>query len=410
MAVSIEEVKKAIDEVQSGFVELKKANDTRFEQLAKGGSTAAQDEKLARIQADLDKAEKLNDQFRQEQEKKSKALEATLNRLALGAGGSDGSPEAKAQRETYGRFLRQGDEKLSAEERKTLVVSNDTTGGYLAPAEMAAEILKAEVLYSPVRELVTVQPTTAALYQQPKRTGTAAATRVGETSTRSETQNPSWGLLSIPSPELYAEARVSLANIEDSAFDLEALLAAEFGEQFGVKEGAEFVNGNGVNQMLGLLDANAAGPGVPLAYTPSTNASALTADSLITLQHAVKTAYARMGKWLLNRATLGAVRLLKDSQGRYLWEPSVAAGLPGTILGAPYAECPDLPDVAANAFPIAFGDFKRGYKMTDRVATVVTRDPWSLANVGQVKFTARKRVGGQVVLGEAIRLLKVSVG
>jgi HK97 family phage major capsid protein len=122
-------------------------------------------------------------------------------------------------------FLRKGDEKLSADERKSLLVSNDTTGGYLAPPQMAADIIKAEVLYTPVRELVTVQPTAAAEFQQPKRTGTAAATRQGETGTRSETQNPAWGMMKIPAPELYAEARVTWANLEDSAFNLESMLA-----------------------------------------------------------------------------------------------------------------------------------------------------------------------------------------
>jgi HK97 family phage major capsid protein len=407
MAVALDEVKQALDSLQSGFHDFKKTNDARLEALAKGGGTAELTEKLSHITADLDKAEKVNEQFRKEQELKAKSLEATINRIALGVGGTAAvSLEAKAQSESYARFLRAGDEKLSADERKVLVVSNDSTGGYLAPAEMAAEIIKAELLFSPVRELVSVQPTGAAEYLQPKRTGTAAATRHGETSQRSETQNPSWGMVRITSPELYAEGRVTWANLEDSAYNLEQVLAEEFGEQFGVKEGQEFVSGAGGNQMLGILDANAAGPGAPLAFTASGSAASITADSLITLQHAVKTAYARLGRWLLNRATLGKVRLLKDSQGRYLWEPAVAAGLPGAILGAPYTECPDMPDEGANAFPIAFGDFKRGYKMTDRIAIAITRDPYTLSNQGQVKFSARKRVGGQVVLGEAIRLLK----
>jgi HK97 family phage major capsid protein len=408
MPVTPDEVKQALDTLQSGFNEFKKNNEARLEALAKGRGTADLDEKLAKITADMDKAEKVNDQFRKEQERLAKSLEATVGRLALGVGGAAASPEAKAQRDAYGNFLRSGDEKLSLDERKVLVVANDTTGGYLAPSEMAAEIIKAEVLYSPVREVVRVQPVGTAEYNQPKRTGTAAATRQGETSTRSETQNPSWGMIRIASPEMYAEGRITWANLEDSAYNLEAFLAEEFGEQFGVKEGQEFVSGNGVNQMLGILDANAAGPGQPLAHTVSGSAAAITADSLITLQHAVKTAYARMGRWLLNRATLGKVRLLKDTQNRYLWEPAVAAGLPGAILGAPYTECPDMPDEAANAYPIAFGDFRRGYMMTDRLAIAVTRDPYTLTSVGQVKFTARKRVGGQVILGEAIRLLQCS--
>jgi HK97 family phage major capsid protein len=406
--VTLQEAKTALEELKSAFEEHKKVNNQRIEALSKGHSTAEIDEKLARIAADLDKKDKVQSEY-------VKALEAKVNRITLGSAGGDGESEAKAMMKSFGGFLRKGDEKLSSDERKTLVVSNDTTGGYLAPPQMAAEIIKAEVLYTPVRDIVTVQPVGSAEFLQPKRTGTAAATRQGETGTRVETQNPAWGMMKIPAPEMYAEARVTWANLEDSAYNLESILAQEFGEQFGVKEGAEFISGNGVNQMLGLLDTNAAGPGTPLAYTPSGTAATIAgaagaqADGLITLFHAVKTAYARLGRWLLNRGSLGKVRMLKDSQGRYLWEPSVAPGVPGTILGAPYTECPDMPDEAANAFPIAFGDFKRGYMVTDRVSVAITRDPYTIANVGQVKFFARKRVGGQVVLGEAIRLYKCAV-
>jgi len=129
MAVTNDEVKQAIDTLQSGFSEYRKANDARLDALAKGRGTADLDEKLAKITADLDKAEKVNEQFRRE----AKALEATVNRLTLGAGGTSATPEAKAQRDAYVHFLRAGDEKLSMDERKTLVAANDATGGYLAP-------------------------------------------------------------------------------------------------------------------------------------------------------------------------------------------------------------------------------------------------------------------------------------
>jgi HK97 family phage major capsid protein len=220
--------------------------------------------------------------------------------------------------------------------------------------------------------------------------------------------------MKIPAHELYAEARISLANLEDSAFDLEAELSAEFAEQFGVAEGAAVASGNGVGKPLGFLDANAAGPSTPIDFTVSGGASSIAGasgsegDGLVNLFHAVKTAYASRGRWALNRASLGKVRLLKDTQGRYLWQPGLSESAPATILGAPYTECPDMPNEGSGTFPIAFGDWQRAYTLVDRVGMAITRDPFTVASSGQVKFTARRRVGGQVILGEALRLLKCS--
>ncbi len=132
------------------------------------------------------------------------------------------------------------------------------------------------------------------------------------------------------------------------------------------------------------------------------------ANGLITLFHAVKTAYARNGRWTLNRATLGSARKLKDGNNNYIWQPGLASTLPATILGAPYVEATDMPDEAANAFPIAFGDFRRAYTIIDRVQMSILRDPFTQATSGNVRFIARRRVGGQVVLAEAIRKLKAA--
>lgn len=411
-----QEVKAALDEMKQAFEQHKKTNDERLAAIKAGRSTAEFDEKLTKLSADLDKGEKVQQEYLRSQkasEERVKMLEAKLNRMELGAGGVS-ADDRKAERKAYDSFIRRGVERLSADELKVLVVSQDPTGGYLAPPEFLAEIIKSEVLYTPVRDLVTVRQVGSQEFQQPKRTQTAAATRVGEVSARTETQNPNWGMVKIPSPEMYAEGRISQQNLEDSAFSLEQILAEEFGEQFGVKLGAEFVSGTGTNALLGILDANAAGPATPIAHTVSGTAATIAGaagsegNGLVNLMHAVKTPYAKNGKWLLNRATLGKVRLLKDSQGRYLWEPGIATAAPASILGAPYVECPDMPDEAAGAFPIAFGDFRRAYTVVERMGISIVRDPLTLANVGQVKFTARARIGGQVVLGEAIRLLKCS--
>lgn len=429
------DAKAALESLHKEFEEFKKVNEKRIEALKAEKSTTDFDEKLDRINDALSKQEKVQREFLRQQEaverkrqleeeewkakqaEQDRRIEARVNRAVLGLGNpgaEENLAEERLSAKTYGHFLRRGFEQLSADERKVLTASNDTTGGYLAPSQYAADIIKAAVLFSPMRGLVNVVNIGTGKYEQPKRTGTAAATRNAESGTRAETTNPAYGLIAITAPEMYAEARISLQNLEDSAFNLEAELAQEFAEQFGVKEGAEVISGTGNanNQCLGILDANAAGLAVPIAYTASgatstiAGASGLEAKGLIDLFHAVKTPYAVRGTWIMNRGSLGKVRSLKDTTGQYLWQLGIAPSSPNTILGAPYVECPDMPDEGTNAFPVAFGDFKRAYTLVQRVEMSIMRDPYTLASSGQVKFTARRRVGGQVVLGEAIRLLK----
>lgn len=403
-----EEIAKAAkEEMQKAFEEMKAKIATSEAEVKKAGEARHETKQaLEKVEAAIVAAETKHKAALDELEKK-------MNRIELSGAGTDEKPEAKAARErkaAFASYLRTGS--MNEAEKKALVVSNDTTGGVFAPAELVMEVIKAEVLWSPFRGIARVRPTGRSSVQIPKRTGTAAATWVGETTTRVESQNPAWGMVSIPSGEMYAEARVSNADLEDSVFPLEQFLIDEFAEQFGVTEGAAIVSGNGVNKPLGFLDANAAGPGVPIAYTPSGSAATIKgaagaeADGLVDLMHAVKTAYAANGRWLLNRTSLGKVRKMKDTTGQFLWSPGLAAGAPSTILNAPYTEIPDMPDEGANAFPIAFGDWMRALLVVDRIEMQTARDPFTVADKGQVKFTARRRIGAQVVLGEAIRLLK----
>ena len=142
----------------------------------------------------------------------------------------------------------------------------------------------------------------------------------------------------------------------------------------------------------------------------SGNGTALLADGLLTLVHSIKTEYARNATFVFNRSTLAAIRKLKDTAGQYVFQAgmSLENGVPNTILGYPYIEAPDMPDIAASAFPVAFGDFARAYMIVDRVALAVLRDPFTQATTGNVRYIARRRVGGQVILAEAIIKQKVS--
>lgn len=442
------ETRSLVEELKSTFDKAIQVNEAKLEAIRQDRGHAEFDaklEKMTQVMNDLeakqqkwarDRAaedEKRRVQIAEEKaalEERERLNESRVNRLMLKiAGGSTGNdPDGEAlvsgiRRKAYNHWLRWGESKgahmgLSSNELellpkvdgevKVMTVGNDTTGGYLAPPAFLTEISKAAVLYSPMRDMVTVRPISTGSLQQPRRTQTASATWVSEIGTRSETPNPNYGLVTIPAHEMTAEARVSTANLEDSAFDLEAELALEFGEQFGVTEGAAVVSGTGVGKPLGFLDTTAG-----LSFTMSggattiKGASGAEADGLVNLFHAVKGAYAINGRWVFNRASLGKIRLLKDTTGQYIW----AVGLPGapnTILGAPYTEVPDMPDEGSGTFPVAFGDFRRMYTLVDRIGMSIIRDPYSLSASGQVKFTARRRMGGWVMLAEAVRLLKCS--
>ena len=175
-------------------------------------------------------------------------------------------------------------------------------------------------------------------------------------------------------------------------------MQAEFAEQFAKAEGTAFVSGDAVGKPEGFLTNSS------VASVNSGAASALTADGLITLVHSIKAEYGRAGVFVFNRSTLADIRKLKDTAGQYVFQAGMMlqGGVTNTILGYGYVEATDMPDVAAGAKPVAFGDFRRAYMIVDRVALAVLRDPFTQATTGNVRYVARRRVGGQVILAEAI--------
>ena len=294
--------------------------------------------------------------------------------------------------------------KISDVEKKALTVSNDSTGGYLAPPEYVRELLKTITEISPIRSIARVRSTGARSIQIPKRDGQFSAQWVSESGTRSETTGYTVGLEELPAHEMYALVDISEQDLEDTVFDLEAEMQSEFAEQFAKAEGTAFVSGNAVGKPEGLLTNSSVGEVV------SGNASALTADGLISLVHSIKSEYGKNGTFVFNRTTLAAIRKLKDTAGQYVFQAGMMlqGGVTNTILGHGYVEATDMPSVAGNAFPVAFGDFSKAYMVVDRVALAVLRDPFTQATTGNVRYIARRRVGGQVVLPEAIVKQKVS--
>lgn len=425
-----DEGKKAIGAVMTAFEEFKASNDARLKEIEKRGSAdAVLVDKVEKINKELDKYEGINQRLTTA-EATAKAVKESVERVEtvlarLPASQQKGDPAAERKKirdwcggvvsaYTVGLANLPADQQKAmqdvAAELKSLSVTNDTTGGYLAPVEYVREIIKAVTEISPARSLVRVRTTTQKSVEQPKRTGQFAAVRVLEQGTRSETTGLTWGMVTIDAPEMYALVDVSQQNLEDSAFDLEAEIRDEASEQFAVKEGAEFVSGSGVGECEGIItNAGLASGGI--GSTNSGSAATIAdadgqANGLLTLKHALKTAYSRNATWILNRTTIGSVRKLKDSDKNYIWMPGIALGRPNTIDGDPYVEMPDMPSEGAGNYPIGYGDWRRAYTMVDRLAMSMLRDPYTQATSGNIRMLFRRRVGGRVVLAEAVRLLK----
>ena len=401
-----EDIKNSINELGSAFEEFKKVNDERLEAVEKGDGTAMLDAKLEKIEAKLDSYEDLNQKMTVA-EQNATDVKGQLDKLETVLKRPNSGFDTKSIDEslqTFDAYCRKGFDALTDAEKKALTVSNDSTGGYLAPPEYVRELIKTVTEISPIRSIARVRSTGQRSIQVPKRTGTFAAQWVAESGTRSETTGYQVGLEEIPAHEYYALVDISEQDLEDSVFDLEAEMQSEFSTQFAKAEGTAFVSGNAVGKPEGFMTNS------DVSEVNSGNGTALLADGLLTLVHSIKSEYASNATFVLNRSTLPAIRKLKDTAGQYVFQAgmSLVSGVPNTILGYPYVEATDMPSVGANAFPVAFGDFSKAYMIVDRVALAVLRDPFTQATTGNVRYIARRRVGGQVVLPEAIVKQKVS--
>ena len=334
----------------------------------------------------------------EELEKQYNSLEADLKR---NLGGDE--KQAKTQElKSFEELLIKGAVKMSVNpEVKYLRQGDNTDGGYLAPAEYANEIIKKITEVSPVRSVARVVNTSAKEIRFPKRTGLVAGGWVAEAQTSTQS-NSTYGEETIKAEKMMVYTDISFELLSDSVFNIRNEITNDIAEDMAKLEGAAFVNGNGVNKPLGLLSA----PGIGETNTGS--ASALTGDSLYAIQGEIPTGYNLA--WMLNRKTLHAhIRTLKDTYGQYLFVPSLGSrDMPNTIAGIPYVLANDMPNVGAGTFPIILGDYRKCYTIVDNVNFELIEDRYTQAASGKRRFIVFKRTGGQVVLTEGLRKLKVS--
>jgi HK97 family phage major capsid protein len=285
-------------------------------------------------------------------------------------------------------------------EVKDVTVGVNTQAGYLVPTEYARDIIRGITEFSPVRQIAHVQPVSSQSLQQPKRTGLPTATWRGETQSFTET-NPTVGLEEIPTHELGAFVDVSMQMLEDGAVDIATYIRDELAEAFGVAEGTAFTTGNGVTRPEGFITSIT-------AQETATN-DTFVADDVIDLYFSPKTGYIANSAWMCNRQIMKVIRKMKGTDNNYLLQPGLADEPNWQLLGRPVHESPDMAASVADAAKVlAFGDFRKGYKIVDRIGFTLIRDDYTQAGNGMVRFYARRRVGGQVVLSEAIKVLEVN--
>lgn len=331
----------------------------------------------------------------------------TAARPQLAGGVDQGAPHQKA----FNAYVRSGDDdglRGLELDGKALSTAINSDGGYLvdpATSESVKSVLNATASIRSIASVVNVEATSYDVLVDRGEVGSGWAT---ETASLTETDTPLIDRITIPLHELSALPKASQRLLDDSAFDIEGWLAGRIADNFSRAEASSFINGDGLDKPKGFLAHTSVDNDVwvwgNLGYVPTGIDGALTADSIISLVYALGATYRANATFVMNSKTVGIVRRLKDSDGRFLWSDGLAAGQPAVLMGYPVLVAEDMPDVGIDANAIAFGDFAAGYTVAERPDLRILRDPFSAKP--HVLFYATKRVGGDVSDFAAIKLLK----
>lgn len=406
--VDVSELKTLIENQGKLFDQFKAANDQRIKELEKSGSASA--DAVATVE-NLNKA--LTDVQAQIREIEIKAARPAFNKE-----GKEVDPNVKAHMDGFNKFLRKGveDGLRDLEVKAAVNITTDADGAYAVPTELDKQVYALEVLTSPLLGAVQVITTSTGDYKKIVDTKGVTSGWVDEDDARAETNS---GVLAAIAPfmgEVYSFPFSTQQALEDIFFNVEEWLTGSVAEKHGVDIGAAIVSGNGTKKPKGFT-----------AYTLATTADGTRAfgqiqkiktgaaatlgatpfDVLIDMQMALKPKHRGQAAWAMNATTLASLRKERDGDDNYIWQPSVVAGQPSTLLGAPVLEVADMADIGAAALPIAFANWKAAYLLARRVGFSVLRDPFT--NKPYVGFYCRQRVGGAVMDSEAIKLASCEV-
>ncbi|EFF9317421.1 phage major capsid protein [Escherichia coli] len=401
MSVDVKDVEQVAQELQAKFDAFKEKNDKRLE---------AVEQEKGKLAGEV---ETLNGKLSELDELKS-ALEEELKQVKRPTGGSQ-SKAASEHKTAFIGFMRKGkDDGLRELERKALQVGVDEDGGYAVPEELDRTILnllKDEVV---MRQEATTITVGGANYKKLVNLGGTASGWVGETDALPETDASKLGQIEPFMGEIYGNPQATQTMLDDAFFNVEDWINSELAIEFAEQEEIAFTSGNGTKKPKGFLayastlDPDKTRAFGTLQHILSGAAAGVTADAIIKLVYTLRKVHRNGAKFMMNNNSLFAIRILKDSEGNYLWRPGLELGQPSSLAGYGVAENEQMPDIAADAKAIAFGNFKRGYTIVDRIGTRILRDPYTKKPF--VGFYTTKRTGGMLVDSQAIKLLQIGTG
>lgn len=423
------DIRTAVYDLGRAFEQFKDANDQRIREMERRGSADPLTEmKVNRLNAEISRASDAADAAK----KRVDLLETALSRAPSSKGDDWKEAEAfmterkhaldqgfgvdayRQYRQAFRSYIRKNNAGSGVDEIKALAAGSDPDGGFAVTPDMSGRIATLVRETSPMRQVANVITIGTDALEGVNDLNEATSGWVGETEARGETTAPKIGEYRIPVHEQYAEPRATQKLLDDAMFNVEEWLAGKIAERLARMENDAFVNGNGVRKPRGFLTYAA---GTPSASTfnvieqiasggAGAFASSDPGDALINLVYALKSAYREKAVFMMKRSTLAAVRKLKDGDDNYLWQPDFQLKQGGSLLGFDVIEAEDMPAISANSLSIAFGDFNAGYQIVDRQGVRILRDNFTAKPY--VKFYTTKRVGGDVVNFEAIKLMKFS--
>lgn len=407
------EIKNALDAQSRAFEAFKTANDEKLAKLAKGESVSDLEAKLAKANEAIEQSAR---------ELKELSLRASREEVAASADGKRLTPEQAEYKKALNAYLRTGEgdgQSLKEMGRKAMNSNSDPNGGYLVLPEMDMAIDRIVGTIGVMGRLADTITIGTQKWEKLVKTAGMSMRRVANGGTGGETTEPTFAKVEIEAFPAEVEPWVFNETLDDARIDLEADLALEAGIGFAEGANSEFISGNGVGGARGILGynnvVNSAYAWGSVGYVRSGKSGAFMstanapADRVIALQHALKPQYRPGAVWVTNDTTLGVMRQLKDGSGSYyLWQPDPAAAFGGRFLGSPVEIDDNMPALGAASYSLAYGNFKRAYKVVNRAGTSLIRDNVTLK--GQTKFNFRRRFGGGIVNYEALKLMAFVTG
>ncbi len=397
--MSMQEITDRISQMGNAWEEFKHVNNARLKEIEKKGhADPLYNESLNKINLALNQyKERVN------------RIETVYQRPASGyAVESKSAGYDSDYKKAFRMYLRKGlDAGLETLQLKSLSVGTDADGGYLVTPQMADSIVKRIYESSPIRQLARVETISSDALDLIEDSGDAAASWTTETGAVTETTSPQIGKNTIGVFEMYAQPMATQKLVDDASIDIEAWIAEKIADKFARLEATAFVSGNGTSQPKGILSYTAGTSWGQIEQINSGTAGEVTSDGLMQLYYSLKEIHTRNATFLMNRSVVRSVRLIKETTtDQYIWQPGLAAGTPDTLLGVPVVQAADMPVAAANSLSVALGDFRTAYLVVDRVGLRILRDPYTEKPF--IKFYTTRRVGGEVVNTDAIKLLKLA--